>query len=76
MTISVNDSVVMKAAVIKRTHHSDFAKNFKGVVIKVCGNTADVETPQGVRSVPVANITALKKVRDNRTDISSTLIIE
>lgn len=76
MTISVNDSVVMKASVIKRTHHSDFAKNFKGVVVKVCGNTADVDTPHGIRSVPVANITALKKVQDSRTGISSTLIIE
>ena len=41
MTIKLKDEVVMKAAVIKRTNHSDFAKNFKGVVVNIVGKTAD-----------------------------------
>lgn len=76
MTINVKDKVVMKAAVIKRTHHSDFAKNFKGVVVNIVGNTADVKTATGIRSVPTANLSAVRSVYDKRTEKTSTLIID
>lgn len=76
MTINVKDEVVMKASVIKRTHHSDFAKHFKGVVTKIVGNTADVQTASGVRSVPVANLTVVRKVFDTRTNKTSCLIVD
>lgn len=76
MTINVKDEVVMKAAVIKRTHHSDFAKSFKGVVTRIVGNTADVETSTGVRSVPTANLAVVRPVLDSRTANVSRLIID
>lgn len=76
MTINVKDEVVMKATVIKRTHHSDFAKNFKGVVMKIVGNTADVQTATGIRSVPVANLNVVRNVFDARTNKTSHLIVD
>jgi len=76
MRINVKDEVVMKASVIKRTHHSDFAKHFKGVVTKIVGNTADVRTASGVRSVPVANLAVVRNVLDARTNKTSRLIVD
>lgn len=76
MTINVKDEVVMKATVIKRTHHSDFVKNFKGVVMKIVGNTADVQTATGIRSVPVANLNVVRNVFDARTNKTSHLIVD
>lgn len=76
MSIKINDTVVMKASVIKRTNHSEFAKNFKGVVMEVVGNTADVLTDNGLRSVPVANITVACNVPDARTGKVSRLILD
>lgn len=76
MTINVKDEVVMKATVIKRTHHSDFAKNFKGVVTKIVGNTADVQTATGIRSVPVANLTVVCNVFDPRTGTTTRIIVD
>lgn len=76
MTIKLKDEVVMKSSVIKRTHHSDFAKNFKGVVTKIVGNTADVETSTGLRSVPTANLAVVHHVIDTRTGTSSPLIVD
>ena len=75
MSIKINDEVVMKASVIKRTNHSEFAKNFKGVVKTVIGNTADVVTSNGLRSVPIANLTVVRNVPDARTGKVSRLII-
>lgn len=76
MTIKVKDEVVMKSAVIKRTNHSDFAKNFKGVVVNIVGNTADVQTPTGLRSVPTANLSAVRSVYDVRTEKTSQIIVD
>ena len=76
MTIKLKDEVVMKAAVIKRTNHSDFAKNFKGVVFNLVGNTADVQTQDGLRSVPTANLSAVRSVYDSRTEKTSRIIVD
>ena len=76
MTINVKDEVVMKSSVIKRTNHSEFAKNFNGIVDCIVGNTADVVTPNGVRSVPLANLTVVRQVPDTRTGQSSRLILD
>jgi hypothetical protein len=76
MSINLKDEVVMKSSVIKRTHHSDFAKNFKGVVTQIVGNTADVQTATGIRSVPVANLTVVRNVFDARTNKTSRLIVD
>lgn len=76
MSIKINDEVVMKASVIKRTNHSEFAKNFKGVVKAVIGNTADVVTSNGLRSIPVANLTVVRNVHDARTGKVARLIID
>lgn len=76
MTIKLHDDVVMKASVIKRTHHSDFAKNFKGTVVNVVGQTADVQTATGVRSVPSANLTVVRTIHDIRTGTTSRLIVD
>lgn len=76
MTINLKDEVVMKSSVIKRTHHSDFAKNFKGVVTQIVGNTADVQTATGIRSVPVANLAVVRNVFDARTNKTSRLIVD
>lgn len=76
MTIKLKDEVVMKAAVIKHTNHSDFAKNFKGVVVNIVGKTADVETLDGIRSVPTANLSAIRNVCDARTEKTSRIIVD
>jgi hypothetical protein len=76
MTINVKDEVVMKASVIKRTNHSEFAKNFKGIVASIVGNTADVTTSTGLRSVPLANLAVVRQVTDARTGQSSRLILD
>ena len=76
MSIKINDEVVMKASVIKRTNHSEFAKNFKGVVKSIIGNTADVVTTNGLRSIPVANLTVVRNVYDVRTGKVARLIID
>lgn len=76
MTINVKDEVVMKASVIKRTNHSNFAKNFKGVVTQIVGNTADVQTTSGIRSVPVANLSVVRNVFDVRTNKTSRIILD
>ena len=76
MTINVKDEVVMKASVIKRTNHSNFAKNFKGVVTQIVGNTADVQTTSGIRSVPVDNLSVVRNVFDVRTNKTSRIILD
>lgn len=76
MSIKVGETVVMSKEVIKRTNHSEFVKNFKGIVKAVFGATCDVETANGTRSVPVKNLVALKEVFDSRTQKTSKLIIE
>jgi hypothetical protein len=76
MTIKLKDEVVMKAAVIKRTNHSAFAKNFKGIVVNIVGKTADVQTSAGVRSIPTANLTAIRSVYDARTEQTACIIID
>ncbi len=76
MNIKIDDSVIMKASVIKRTNHSDFAKNFSGIVKNIIGNTADVLTSSGVRSVPIANLLAIKQIKDSRTGKNSSLFVE
>ena len=76
MAIKVNDTVVMSKEVIRRTNHSEFARTFKGVVVAIVGNTADVETFSGVRSLPLANLSVVRNVKDPRTQKTSTLIIE
>lgn len=76
MAIKLKDEVVMKSAVIKRTNHSAFAKNFKGVVVNIVGKTADVQTLDGLRSVPTANLSAVRSVYDARTEKTSSIIID
>jgi len=76
MSIKINDEVVMKSSVIKRTNHSEFAKNFKGIVKNIIGNTADIKTDNGIRAVPIANLTAARSVSDSRTGTVSRLIID
>lgn len=74
MAIKVGDTVVMKGSVIKRG--GDFAKNFKGVVVKMFGATCDVETIDGVRSVPLTNLAAIRDVHDHRTQKSAKIILD
>jgi hypothetical protein len=74
MAIKVGDTVVMKSSVIK--HGGDFAKNFKGVVVKMFGATCDVETLSGIRAVPVANLAAIREVYDYRTERASKIILD
>lgn len=76
MTIKLKDEVVMKVAVIKRTNHSAFTKNFKGVVVNIVGNTADVQTLDGIRSIPTANLSVIRSVYDARTEKTSCIIID
>lgn len=76
MTIKLKDEVVMKASVIKRTNHSEFAKNFKGTVVNIVGKTTDVQTSTGIRSVPTANLSAVRSVYDSRTLITSSIIVD
>lgn len=76
MTIKVKDEVVMKSSIIKRTNYSDFSKNFKGVVVGVFGNTVDVQTDTGIRSVPAANLSVVQNIYDSRTRTTSRLVVD
>jgi hypothetical protein len=60
MTIGNGDTVVLKGSVIKRSGHSESARNFIGVVKNVFGKVCEVETIDGVRGVPVANLAKKK----------------
>lgn len=76
MSIQIGDTVVMKSQVIRQSNHSEFSRAFKGVVVAIVGRTADVETVNGVRSIPLANLSSVKAVKDARTQTSSLLIVE
>ncbi len=76
MTIKVGDTVVFKGSVIKRCNHSEYTKNFRGVVVKLFGSTCDVETLSGVRAVPTANIVPVKDIFDSRTQTNAKVIID
>ena len=76
MTIKVGDTVVMARSVIKRLNHSEYAKTFKGEVVAVFGNTCDVKTVKGLRSMPCVNLAPIREVYDRRTDRKSIMILD
>lgn len=60
MAIKIGDTVVLKGSVIKRSGHSEFSRNFIGVVKGVYGKVCDVETFDDIRGLPVANLAKKK----------------
>ncbi|MNY56800.1 hypothetical protein D3C86_1929150 [compost metagenome] len=76
MTIKVGDTVVMARSVIKRLNHSEYAKTFKGEVVAVFGNTCDVETVDGLRSMPCVNLAPIREIYDWRTERTTKMILD
>lgn len=76
MGISVGDTVVLKGSVIKRSRHGEHSRNFIGNVVGIFGNTCDVETVDGIRAIPVANLARKANIYNWRTEKSSEIIMD